>query len=304
MNGSVFVTGGAGLLGVTWAAAMRDRCKVTLGLHDRAIALRGVETRRSDLESVDALARTLDAVKAELVVHTAGMTNVDACEAEPECARHINVELAANVAAACRRLGIGLVHISTDHLFSQTGDPLREEDALSPVNVYGRTKAEAELRVLDAYADALVVRTNFYGWGPSYRQSFSDTIIKSLRRGDRPTLFTDVHYTPILMDALIAGVHGLVEKKARGVFHVTGDDALTKHEFGVRVAECFGLPAGLVQRATLADKPSLAKRPRSMMLSNAKASALLGRRIGGVREHLATLRQQEQSETVKEIQSL
>ena len=304
MSRSVFITGGAGLLGVTWAAAIRDRHRVTLGLHERTVALRGVETRRNDLESVDGIARLLDETKTDLVVHTAGMTNVDACEAAPDRARHVNVQLPVNLATACRRLGIALAHISTDHLFSQAAVGLREDDPVSPVNVYGRTKADAEVAVLDAYDAALVVRTNFYGWGPSYRQSFSDTIIKGMRRGERPALFTDVRYTPILMGALIDAVHGLVEKKARGVFHVTGDDSITKHEFGVQVARAFALDERLIDRTTLAAKPNLVQRPQSMSLSNAKASALLGRRIGGLTEHLATLRSQEQSETVKEIQSL
>lgn len=304
MNGSVFVTGGSGLLGVNWAAALRERCAVALGLHERTIVLRGVETRHNDLESVEGLARLFEETRCSLVVHTAGMTNVEACESNPARAGHVNVQLPVNVATACARLGIALAHISTDHLFSGNNALMTENDPVTPMNVYGRTKAEAELRVLDAYPEAVVVRTNFYGWGPSYRRSFSDTIIAGLRKGERLSLFWDVTYTPILMDALISAVHGLVERKASGIFHVTGDDRLSKYDFGVRVARRFGLDEQLITRSSMAENPEFVKRPSTMTLSNRKASSLLGRRLGGLDEHLALLQRQEHSDAVKEIQSL
>jgi dTDP-4-dehydrorhamnose reductase len=304
MSGSVFVTGGAGLLGVNWAAAARKRYPVTLGLHDRTVTLRGVEARPLSLGSVDQISREFENAGASLIVHTAGITNVESCEANPDLAREVNVRLAVNVAQACARLGISLAHVSTDHLFSEEGGLIGEDEPVSPTNVYGNTKAEAESRVLDAHPQALVVRTNFYGWGTSYRRSFSDTIIDALRARKAITLFDDVIYTPILMAALITTAHDLVDRKASGIFHVTGDDCVSKYQFGVRVAEGFGLDEGLVVAGSIKDRPELVPRPRRMSLSNHKASALLGRRIGGVNAHLAELRRQEGSEDVREIQSL
>src|SRR5688572_13458931 len=105
LRGSVFVTGGAGLLGVNWATAIRDRHAVTLGLHDRIVSLPGVRTRHTSLESVEQLASALEEMRCELVVHTAGMTSVEACEADPDRARHVNVRLATNVAQACAETG-------------------------------------------------------------------------------------------------------------------------------------------------------------------------------------------------------
>jgi dTDP-4-dehydrorhamnose reductase len=304
MGLSVFVTGGAGLLGVNWAVAMRDRCRVTLGVHERQVALSRVDTRRTDLESMDSVARVLEETEARVVVHTAGMTNVEDCEAKPERAHHVNIELAENVARACSRVGAQLAHISTDHLFSQAKTPATESDPVSPTNTYGRTKAEAEQRVLDANPEALVVRTNFYGWGPRYRPSFSDTIIGSLRQGSRVSLFADVTYTPVLMSALVDAVHGLLERRAKGIFHVSGDSALSKYDFGVHLARCFGLDQSLIDRGNLAQRPDLVPRPRSMSLSNAKATDVLGYSIGGAGEHIGTLREQEPAASTREIQRL
>lgn len=303
MKRSVFVTGGSGLLGVTWAATARGERDVTLALHTRQVSLRNVRTRTTNLDSLDDLSRAFDGVG--LVVHTAGMTNVEACEKDPARARHVNVELAGKVADACAKSGSRLAHISTDHLFGDAGmEPVSEADPVSPTNVYGETKAAAEVRVLERLPSALVVRTNFYGWGPRYRPSFSDRIVGALRAGQPIKLFTDVFYSPILMEPLIRAVHELVDRDAAGIYHVSGDDHVSKHEFGVRVASAFGLDPALIVPAPIAGEAELVRRPHRMRLSNRKASALLGRRMGGIEEHLAALQSQEQGEAAKEISGL
>ena len=255
MIGSAFITGGSGLLGVNCAVALRDRYRVTLGLHQRAIDLAGVQTHSCHLDSIDDVRRALDSVRPELVIHAAGLASVEACEADPERAHYQNVELAAHVAAACVSCQIPLVHMSTDHLFPGDGELARERDSVAPVNAYGRTKAAAEARVLDACPQALVVRTNFYGWGTSYRRSSSDEIVDRLRKGERVTRFTNVFYTPILASVLAHAVLGLVEARASGVVHVVGDQRLSKHAFGLKVAQCFGLDASLISAGAV-DEPS------------------------------------------------
>jgi dTDP-4-dehydrorhamnose reductase len=160
------------------------------------------------------------------------------------------------------------------------------------------------VRVLDAAPEAIVARTNFYGWGPSYRASFSDVIIAALRASTRLALFDDVTYTPIIMAALIGAVHDLVERKANGVFHVSGDDMMSKYQFGVRLARAFQMdPAPLVP-ASIDDQTGLVARPHRMGLSNRKATARLGRKIGGIDEHLAILVQQQTEGLPRELANL
>jgi len=305
MNNPVLITGGSGLLALSWAQTLRaQHVPVALGLHERTIALAGVTACRLDLDSADAAGRTLDAVAPRLVVHTAGMTNVEGCEADPARAHWVNVMLADHVARACGARGIPLAHISTDHFVPGDRAMADERQPIEPLNAYARTKAEAETRVLEAHPRALVVRTNFYGWGPVYRQSFSERIVRALRRPAPITLFTDVYYTPILAEALVDAVHALSTRQASGVFNVVGDERLSKHEFGLRLAAAFGLDAGLIRAGRLADQPALVPRPLDMSLSNAKACAVLGRPLGSVAAHLARLREQEQLGLSKELQSL
>lgn len=304
MKKIALITGGSGLLALNWALAIREHYAVILGLHERNISLAGVETRQIDLESADHLARAFEMVQPHIVIHTAGLTSIEKCEANPDLAQHINVELAANVAQACAKLALPLIHVSSDHLFSGEASLVDETHPIAPRNVYGQTKAQTETRVLEAHPQALVIRTNFYGWGPSYRRSFSDVVIEMLRSGKKLTLFRDVYYTPILIEALAQTAHDLISLKANGIFHVVGDERISKYEFGLKVAEEFNLDSSMINSGFLADQVSLVQRPHDMSLSNQKACNLLGRKLGGVAEHIARLHQQEENKFTQEIQNL
>lgn len=304
MSTTVLITGGSSLLALNWALAIRDRYSVILGLHNRDVSLVGVQTGNVQLESIGQLARTFEAIKPQVVIHTAGLTNVDECEVKPDLAQHINVELAANVAKACAKLGLPLIHVSTDHLFSGEVSLIDESHPTAPKNVYARTKADAELRVLEAHSQVLVIRTNFYGWGPRYRHSFSDVIIDALRSGNELTLFKDVFYTPILIETAARVAHEMVNLKAAGIYHLVGDERISKYEFGLKIAQEFSLDSSMIKPGFLADHHSQVQRPHDMSLSNNKTCNLLGRKLGGVDDHLARLHQQEKNGIVREIRNL
>jgi dTDP-4-dehydrorhamnose reductase len=304
VTGKVLLTGGSGLLALNWALTRRAHNAVTLAMHRREIVLEGVTSTVLSLDRVTDIVAAVDAVQPDVVIHTAGLTSVEACEADPALAQHVNVDLAGRVAEACAARGVRMVQISTDHLVDGRSALGSEADPIAPQNVYARTKAEAEQRVLARLPGALVVRTNFYGWGPRYRWSFSEQMVHSLRQGTPLTLFSDVFYTPILAETLIETVHALLERGAKGVLHVVGDDRLSKLDFGVRLARVFDLDTTLIREGRLVDQPSLVRRPLDMSLSNAAARRILGRPLGGVESDLVRLREQEHLGQAKELQTL
>jgi dTDP-4-dehydrorhamnose reductase len=298
---NVLITGGSGLLGLNWTVSIRNKFDVTLGLHKKNVSITGVSSRLLNIENNHDLKESVDKLKPEIIIHTAGLTNIEQCEAKPELARKINVDLARNLAKECAQRDIIFVHISTDNLFSGCKALATEATVPNPVNEYGRSKALAEKSVLDVNPDALVIRTNFYGWGPSYRRSFSDTIVNRLKAQDELNLFEDVFYTPILIEPLVSVVHDLIKLNANGIFNVVADEQLSKYEFGLMLARLFKLDSGLIKPSRLSEQTGLVRRPNEMGLSNKKVSDLLGRRIGGVKEHIARLIEQEKSGFAKEI---
>lgn len=301
MKPSIFITGGAGLLGANWANAVRNSYYTTIGLQNRQIVIDDVNSCVINLGSVDCISALLKQINPSVVIHCAAMTNVDACEASPELAHFSNVVIAQNVARACWMHGAKLVHISTDHVFSGSTSMMAEDDPICPMNIYARTKAEAECLVLEACPIAIVARTNFFGWGLPYRKSFSDQIIQSLKDSMMINLFSDAFFTPILMESLIWATHKLIDAGASGIFHITGDERLSKYEFGLRIAHFFGFESDLIRPTLLAHRRDLTYRPLDLSLANTKLRSVVGNCLGNVDRQLQLLLAQKQSNLLIEL---
>lgn len=304
MKKTLILTGGSGLLALNWAAGIRNEYDVVLIMHDRVVELNGVRSYKIDLASIDEIRSFFLKMQPYAVIHTAGLTSVETCEKYPDLAYEINVAIAANVAIASSDLGIRMVHISTDHLFSGTHEMTTEDHEVSPCNVYGKTKAEAEIKVVAHAPDALIIRTNFYGWGPGYRKSFSDSIIESLRQNRSIRLFDNVFYTPIIIDKLVFLTHGLINNHAKGTYNIVSDRRVSKYEFGMCIAEIFGLKKNLIIKGYLNEELDLVKRPLDMSLSNQKASSFLNIVIGGIEDHISLLKMNENNPEITEIRTI
>jgi dTDP-4-dehydrorhamnose reductase len=207
----------------------------------------------------------------------------------------VNADLSRNVAEAAARVDARLVHVSTDHLFAGTRSFYREDEAAEPLNAYARSKLAAEALVTAACPAALIVRTNFFGWGHAGRQSFSDWIYYNLAAGKALTLFDDVFVTPVLADALASASHRLLELGATGIYNVAGDERVSKHAFAVALAALYGLPESLIQRGKIAASKLSARRPHDMSLDNRKACERLGTSLGTLSDHLGALQQQDRA---------
>lgn len=304
MKTTIVLTGGSGLLAVNWAAKMRDQYHVVLLLHERNVQLHNVTSIKANLDLVEDVIEVLRSVKAGIIIHTAGLTNVESCEQNTTLAHQINVTISQNIAKAATLLGIKMVHISTDHLYEGTAAFSTEETPVNPLNVYGKTKALAESVVAEINPDALIIRTNFYGWGTGYRKSFSDMIIGSLRQNKEITLFGDVYFTPVYVGILISFVHKLLGKTSKGVFNVVGDERISKYEFGVLIANIFNLDKNLITLGALSSNMQLVQRPLDMSLSNKKMSDFLGIKTGSLKEQIELLKKEENHSETIEIKNL
>src|SRR5690606_5345706 len=138
----------------------------TLGrMFARHCARRGLPWLLTDRQTLAiddprSVAAALDRCAPAAVINTAGLVDIDRAETDPDACHAANVRGPANLARACRARGIAFVTFSSDQVFDGAkGSPYVETDPPRPLNVYGRSKAEAELRVLDIDPDALVIRT-------------------------------------------------------------------------------------------------------------------------------------------------
>lgn len=289
----LFITGISGLLGVNLALLARDRHRVSGCYLHHQVSMDGVEVVRLDLTHPGPLEAAIGRIEPDVIIHTAGLTNVDECEANPKLARRLNVDVAGEVARVAAERQARLVYVSSDHLFAGTLAWHDETDRPAPVNVYARTKVEAETLVQAACPQALIVRTNFFGWGTPVRTSFSDWILAALRRDEELRMFTDVFFTPILINDLGEVILELLSTTASGLYHVAGGERLSKHDFAQRLAEVFDVAHPRIRPASVEEAPLRARRPKDMSLRTDKVARLLGRRMPAVGEGLAGLRRLE-----------
>lgn len=269
----ILVTGASGMVGSSLAFCLRGSHEVTGTYARNPVALGGVPMHRMDLADGAEIARVLRSARPELVVHAAAMTDVDGAEADPATARALNAEGARLVAVAARAAGADLVHVSTDAVFDGSRGAWRESDATAPLNVYGASKREGEREVLSAHDGALVVRTTPVGFAPRGDQ-ITAWVLGRLRAGDEVPGFVDAMFSPIDVDALGHAALALVARGARGILHLAGGSAVSKHDFAVAMARACGLDAGLVRPARLAAVALAAPRGADMTLDSSLAGTL------------------------------
>jgi len=271
LSSTLLITGGSGLLALNWAVSRMHRDNVWLGLNSRKINLDGAHM----LQLSGDLDAAVETVKPDAVIHTAAMTDVEACEAQEKQAIAVNCNLAKDAANAAYRHSLPFVHISTDHLFSGRQPMVNETATCLPLNSYGYSKWMGERAVFRAHPSALILRVNFFGWGPRYRPSFSDWVISNLSSGKPITLYDNVFTTPLYVSEVIDYAHQLLDAKAHGTYHLSSSDRISKHDFGMRLAEAFNLDMPLISKGSYNANVG-APRPLDMSLSNKKICSRLG----------------------------
>jgi len=282
MYQNILISGGTGLLGTNWAISQEASSKIVLACHKREIVISNVISEVVDLNSVNEIKSIMKREAIDLVINTAGYTNVESCEKYPSEAKNVNTTIPENLAIASQELKIKLIHISTDHLFDGTSPFCSENKEPRPINIYAKTKYKGEKAILCNSEDALIIRTNFFGWGPLYRRSFSDFIIDNLRKKNTISLFTDVLFTPVSISNLIRTTHELILKNVSGIINIASDERISKYDFGLKLAKAFDLDCNLIRASAIEDRKDLIARPKDLSLSNTKARKILNRELGSI----------------------
>lgn len=243
--------------------------------------------RRCDLTDRAAVRALLFDVAPDIVVHAAGLTDVDRCEREPDEAMGVNRDTGANIAGALSP-SAHIVFVSTDQVYPDIPGP-HAEDAVAPVNVYGRSKLAGEQAVL-RHPGALVLRTNFFG--PSRREgraSLSDFVIRSLTARQNATFFSDILFSPLHMTTLAGLVVEAVERGLTGVFNAGCRDGASKADFAMSVARHKGLQTGTSRVGASTVMPDRAPRPRDMRMAVGRIEQAIGRPMPTLDEEVAKL---------------
>lgn len=272
----ILVTGASGLLGLNLALAAARQHTVYGVVRSQRLRTDAFHQVQADLLAPGAVEAVLGEAQPDWVIHCAAMANVDACEADPAQARQVNSELPGRLAEHVGRGGARLLHISTDAVFDGERGDYRETDEPNPLGVYARTKLDGERRVDEADRQALIARVNFYGWSLSGKRSLAEYFFYNLQAGRPVRGFTDVFFCPLFVDDLAGLLLRMLEVGLSGLYHVVGSQPITKYEFGMALAQRFGLDSGLIEPTSVTAAGLVASRSPRLTLRVDKLTQALG----------------------------
>jgi len=234
--------------------------------------IQGVDLPQTDITDRDQVIDAFNAYRPSQVVNAAAYTNVDGAESEIELAMSVNRDGPAHIARLCADNNIPLIHISTDYVFDgEKGRPYLETDPVSPIGVYGRSKAAGESAVRSALTEHIILRTAWlYG---SHGHNFVKTMIRLAREKKEIRVVSDQYGSPTAAADLaesILKISAIIQRRAAavawGTYHYCGHGILSWHEFAEAIVDlCRQNGRVRVKRVCpikTTDYPTKVKRPR------------------------------------------
>jgi dTDP-4-dehydrorhamnose reductase len=285
------ITGASGLLGASVLRSAVELGWETVGVCHRHV-IQGPATPVASVDLTDARAasKLLFDLRPDAIVHCAAATNVDWCEDNPKQAEAINVQASAVLAETAATLNARFVYVSTDSVFDGKKGDYAETDEPAPLNVYARTKLAGERETLRRNPSATVVRVCIYGWNAQNKHSLAEWILRRLEEEKHVPGFTDVFFTPILVNDLVPLLFAMLRPELVGVYHVAGSEKISKFEFGRKVAAAFGFDPARVMPCQVKDMNLRAARPLDTSLNTEKIRVALGRSMPSVDSGLSEFR--------------
>jgi dTDP-4-dehydrorhamnose reductase len=284
----VMVTGASGQLGSALLREAMQRGVIAIATditHPRNGSLQMDITEGAQVNA------TIRRVAPDYVIHTAALTDVDACEIEPQRAWDVNAFGTKNVAEACEEHDARLIYISTDYVFDGEEGPYSEEAPTHPINVYGESKLAGERFTLDSSANAVARICVLYG--PD-KPNFVTWVINALRSHTPINVVTDQYNTPTYAGDCARALLRMCELGLTGVYHVSGREQLNRYAFACAIADVFELNKKLINETTTDTLKQRARRPMNSSLRVGKAERSLGMRLANVHEGLTLLRDEWQ----------
>jgi dTDP-4-dehydrorhamnose reductase len=220
----------------------------------------------------------MDAIRPEVMIHCAAMTQVDECELnKPDC-YNSNVTATRFIIDALKPYHSKIIYLSTDFVFDGKSGPYKEEDPTNPVNYYGSTKVQAEKAVQESGLPYAIVRTILvYGSTiPGTRKNIRSWIIENLKNGHPIKVVSDQIRNPTHVEDLAKGIVLIIEKHKEGIFHLGGPETMSPYDMAMKIAELGHFDKSLIQKVDASSFSQPAERPKVTGLDISKARKELG----------------------------
>ncbi len=280
----ILVTGANGLLGQHLLKMLTNSMAYEIIATGRGDArLPFIKNGRYNYFSLDitdgmAVAAFIDQHQPTVIIHTAAITQVDECETNPISCWNTNVTATRFLVSAAESIAAHFIFISTDFVFDGMNGPYKETDLAGPVNYYGSSKLAAEKAVMESQLSWSIVRTVLV-YGNiliGNRSNMVSWVQQNLLDGKNIKVVSDQWRTPTYVEDLAKGILLVVEKKATGIFHISGPEMLSPYEMAILTANYLHLNTGLVEKVDASIFLQPGKRPAKTGFIIDKARQELG----------------------------
>jgi dTDP-4-dehydrorhamnose reductase len=294
----IMVTGSNGLLGqkITDLSLMNseiDLIATSVGTNRHPVKSGYTYEELDVLDSVR-LKNLVDKYHPDAIIHTAAMTNVDACELDHGKCYDLNVKSVENLIQVCQNNSIQLVHLSTDFIFDGEDGPYSEDAKPNPLSYYGQTKLESEILLQNSSCNWVILRTIIV-YGIVNDMSRTNIVLwakAALEKGEPINVVNDQWRMPTLAEDLAECCLLAVKKNVRGVFNASGKDLMSILEIVERVADYYGLDKTLIKAISAESLNQAAKRPKKTGFILDKAVKELGYQPHSFEEGIAFMEKQ------------
>ena len=298
MSKRILITGSNGLLGQKLVGLLKKKYSLLATstgdnlINDKS----GYTFATLDVTDKKSVENTFYSFKPEVVINTAAMTNVDGCEDEQDKCLDINVRAVKTLSKLCEELNAHFIHISTDFIFDGYDGPYKEDDIANPLSFYGKSKYESELVLRGSKAKWTILRTIIlYGTADNLQRN--NIVLwgrKALKEGQSLNIIDDQFRSPTLAEDLANGCQLAFEKRAFGIFHISGKDIMSIFEMVERMADFYKCDKSNINKISSNTLNQKAKRPPKTGFILDKAINQLGYQPHSFEEGLQILENQLQ----------
>lgn len=258
------ITGATGTLGSAFARL----CDI------RAIPYHLVTRQDMDIADPVSVDRVLTELNPWAVVNAAGYVRVDDAEHEQDACWRENTDGPATLAMLCAQHGVALLTFSSDLVFDGAGSiPYVESNLVSPLNVYGRSKAKAEIRVLETLPSALVVRASAF-FGPWDEHNFVTVALRQLAAGQTFVAAEDAIVSPTYIPDLVNTSLDLLIDGESGLWHLANPSAIAWSDLAQMSAKLAGVDACRLEARPTQELGLAAARPSYSVLGSERGVLL------------------------------
>ena len=268
----ILITGAFGQLGHALQSVLSKKSNYELVCTGRKIK-KSQEGIPLDIRNQVALKEIINTTAPDILINLAAMTNVDACELNPELAGEINV---AGLQHICDSFSGKIIHLSTDYVFDGTSGPYKEDDPLNPLSIYGKTKLSSEHILLEKDIKNLVIRGNvLYDYSPHTSASFLNWVVSSLKGNQEIKVVEDQFNNPTWTRSMSDIIELSIENDLEGIIHWGDSEHISRFEFAKLIAKKFSLNESLIKPVLTSELNQPARRPLQSGLSTEKLVNML-----------------------------